>query len=342
MAVENPFGTRLPLIGAPMAGGPTTPALVRAAHDAGGIGFLAAGYQTPESLAAQLTELDDIAFGVNLFRSGASGITAEDYRRYADELAPEAERLGVRLDRETIIDDDDHWADKISLLVRRPVPYVSVTFGLPPAEDVAALQRVGTSVLITVTTVEEARAAAAIGADILIAQGSAAGGHSATHDPRRPITDTPTADLTAAVIAATGLPTVATGGVDGPAAVRSLLDAGAVAVAIGTLLLRTDESGTAALHRRALADPAFTETVITHAFTGRPARALRNVFIDAHQSTAPYGYPALHHLTREFRKAAAAAGDPQTLHLWAGTGYRNAPTGPAAAVFQHLSAAPNR
>lgn len=336
MSVENPFRTRVPLVAAPMAGGPTTPALVRAAHAAGGIGFLAAGYQSPESLAEQLSELNDIVFGVNLFRSGASGISAEDYRRYAHELAPEAERFGVRLAPETIVDDDDHWQAKIDLLMRQPVPYVSVTFGLPPAEDVAALQRVGTSVLITVTTVEEARNAAAVGADILIAQGSAAGGHSGTHDPLRPITDTPTADLTAAVIAATDLPTVAAGGVDGPEAVRSLLAAGAGAVTIGTLLLRTDESGASAIHRRALTDPVFTETVITHVFTGRPARALRNAFIDAHQATAPYGYPAVHHLTRELRKASATAGDPQSVHLWAGTGYRNAPTGPAGAVFESL------
>lgn len=337
MPVDNPFRSRLPLVAAPMAGGPTTTALVRAAHDAGCFGFLAAGYLTPESLAEQLAEVADIGFGVNLFRSGASGISPEDYRAYARQLAPAADRFGVRLDPETIIDDDDHWAAKIELLVARPAPFVSVTFGLPPAEDVAALQRVGTSVLITVTTVAEARAAAGIGADILIAQGSAAGGHSATHDPTRTITDTSTAELTSAVIAATGLPTVAAGGVDGPASVRALLDAGAAAVAIGTLLLRTDESGASTVHRDALTDPAFAETVITRVFTGRPARALRNDFIDAHQAAAPDGYPAVHYLTRELRRAAAAAADPQWLHLWAGTGYRNAPTGPATAVLAWLA-----
>ncbi len=137
--------------------------------------------------------------------------------------------------------------------------------------------------------------------------------------------------------AVTELPVIAGGGVDGPDAVHRLRAAGAAAVAVGTLLLRTDEAGTSPTHRAALTDPAFTETVITRAFTGRPARALRNTFIDQHEPTAPVAYPALHHLTRPIRQAAAAAGDANRLHLWAGTGYRSAPTGPAADVIGSLA-----
>jgi NAD(P)H-dependent flavin oxidoreductase YrpB (nitropropane dioxygenase family) len=133
------------------------------------------------------------------------------------------------------------------------------------------------------------------------------------------------------------LPLIAAGGIDGPEAVARLIRAGAAAVAVGTLLLRTDEAGTSASHRAALADPAFGRTVITHAFTGRPARALYNGFIARHDATAPFGYPAVHHLTRPIRKAAGAAGDTDRLHLWAGTGYRRAPAGPAADVIRNLA-----
>lgn len=132
---------------------------------------------------------------------------------------------------------------------------------------------------------------------------------------------------------------IAAGGVDGPEAVESLLAAGAVAVAVGTLLLRTDEAGTSPTHRQALADPAFTETVLTRVFTGRPARALRNGFIDRHQASAPTAYPALHHLTRELRQAAGKGSDTDRLHLWAGTGHRHAPTGPAANAVRWLAPA---
>jgi nitronate monooxygenase len=214
---------------------------------------------------------------------------------------------------------------------------VSVTFGLPAARDIGALRRAGTRVLATVTTVEEARAAADSGVDGLVAQGSDAGGHSGTHDARRRITAMPTADLTRAVVAATGLPVVAAGGVDGPAAVSGLVAAGAAAVAVGTLLVRTDESGASRTYKDALADPRFTETVVTRAFTGRPARALRNRFAARHDATAPAGYPALHHLTRSLRQDAAAAGDPDGVHLWAGTGFRSATTGPARAVIDRLA-----
>jgi NAD(P)H-dependent flavin oxidoreductase YrpB (nitropropane dioxygenase family) len=277
-------------------------------------------------------------FGVNLFAPGTEEISEADFRRYAAALQPEAERYGLDLSRATVVHDDDRWADKLDLLLADPVPVVSVTFGLPRPAEVAALRRAGSQVLITVTTVDEARAAAEAGADAVMAQGSAAGGHSGTHDPRRTITAMPTDRLTRDVLAATGLPVVAAGGVDGPGAVAQLLAAGASAVAVGTLLLRTDESGASGTHKDALADPQFTETVITRAFTGRPARALRNRFTDRYADLGPAGYPAVHHLTRELRRAAAAAGDAHGVHLWAGTGFRNAATGQADAAIERLAA----
>jgi NAD(P)H-dependent flavin oxidoreductase YrpB (nitropropane dioxygenase family) len=108
-------------------------------------------------------------------------------------------------------------------------------------------------------------------------------------------------------------------------------------VAVGTLLLRADEAGTSATHRAALADPARAGTVLTRAFSGRPARGIRNEFTDRYSAVAPYGYPALHYLTSPMRRAAAAAGDPERLHLWAGTGYRHATAEPAAAILRRLA-----
>ena len=118
-----------------------------------------------------------------------------------------------------------------------------------------------------------------------------------------------------------------------------LLRAGATAVAVGTLLLRTDESGPSRTHRDALVDPEFVETVVTRAFTGRPARGLRNRFTDRHEEHAPLGYPAVHHLTKDLPGAAAAAGQPHDVHLWVGTGHRQALTGPAAGVVGWLTGA---
>ena len=323
------LNTPLPIVAAPMAGGPTTPALVAAVAGAGGFGFLAGGYQTPDALAEQIAEVRERTdhFGVNLFAPSKSDLDREAFHRYAAEVQPEADAYGLSLDPNPVA-DDDHWTDKLRLLIEHPVPVVSLTFALPDQAAITSLQQAGSQVLATVTTPGEALEAQVAGVDGLIVQGPSAGGHSATYDPARQLSDISTAKLLRDVRSASQLPLIAAGGVDGPAAVRELLDAGAEAVAIGTLLLRTVEAGTSPTHRAALADPRFTETVITHAFTGRPARALRNGFIDRHDHDAPNAYPAVHHLTRALRQAAGHAGDADRLHLWAGTGYRNAPEEP--------------
>ena len=326
------LGSPLPIVAAPMAGGPSNPRLAAAVILAGGLPFLAGGYTTPEVLATEIAAVRTSggAFGVNLFAPSIAAIDERSFRRYADQVQPAAERYGIDLSRAPIVQDDDRWLDKLDVLLADPVPIVSVTFGLPAARDIGALRRAGTRVLATVTTVDEARVAAEAGVDGVVAQGSDAGGHSGTHDARRHIVAMPTAGLTRAVTAVTGLPVVAAGGVDGPRAVAALIAAGAAAVAVGTLFVRTDESGASETYKDALGDPRFTETVVTRAFTGRPARTLRNTFADRYDPIAPTGYPAIHHLTRTLRLAAAAAGDPENLHLWAGSGYRNATTGPAA------------
>ena len=333
------LGTSLPLAAAPMAGGPSSLGLATAVAAAGAFPFIAAGYKTAEAFAAEISAVRDTGapFGVNLFAPTPAPVDEAAFRRYAEELRPEADAYGIDLSRAPLVQDDDHWRDKVDLLVADPVPVVSLTFGLPSPDDARALRRAGSRLLITVTTVAEARAAAEVGADALMVQGSDAGAHSGTHDPGRRITPMTAAELVPAVVAATGLPVVAAGGVDGPDAVAVLLDAGAAAVAVGTLLVRTDESGASQAYKDALGDPAFTEAVVTRAFTGRPARALRNAFVDRHDATAPSGYPAVHYLTRGLRQAAAAAGDTQRLHLWAGAGWRNATTGPAGAVVERLA-----
>jgi len=322
-----------------MAGGPTTPELTAAVLAAGGFAFVPAGYLPVERFAADVAAARKVGlpFGVNLFVPQPGAIDPGSYAAYRAALAAEAEALGVDLPAEPR-HDDDAWRDKVDLLLADPVPVVSLTFGLPGRADIAALRAAGSRVLATVTTPAEARAAEEAGVDGLVVQGPRAGGHSGTFDPRRTITGEATPEVVRGVASATGLPIVAAGGVDGPDAVRDLLAAGAEAVAVGTLLLRATEAGTSTTHRAALADPAFADTVVTHCFTGRPARALRNGFAERHHAAAPYGYPELHHLTRELRRAAARTGDPHRLHLWAGTGWRRAEERRAADIVGGLAA----
>ncbi len=330
----------LPVVAAPMAGGPGSTDLVIAAGRAGGMGFVAGGYQPPETFAAEIATVAGagVPFGVNLFAPNPVPVDPAAYRSYAAVLAPEAARFGVPLPGSPVSDDDDAWRAKIDVLRERAVPLVSFTFGLPPAADLALLRSTGAVLAQTVTSVAEARAAASAGVDVLIVQAAAGGGHSGTFTPSRPVPVVPLAALVASIRSAVPLPVVAAGGVGTAADVAAALGAGAALVAVGTVLLRAGEAGTSATHRAALADPARTETVVTRAFTGRPARGLRNDFIDRYSPVAPAGYPALHHLTRPIRRAAAAAGDPERLHLWAGTGFRHATDEPVATILTRLSA----
>jgi nitronate monooxygenase len=142
--------------------------------------------------------------------------------------------------------------------------------------------------------------------------------------------------LLEAVSAATPLPLIAAGGIGTAAAIARALDRGAVAVQLGTALLRAPEAGTAPAYRAALADPRFTETTVTRAFSGRAARGLANRFIREFDGKAPAVYPQVNQLTRPIRTAAGVAGDPELLSLWAGTSWRDATDEPAGDLVRRL------
>lgn len=334
----DPSGVTVPIVQAPMAGGPSTVELAAAVSGAGGLGFLAAGYKLPQMLADEIDRLRARTagpFGVNVFVPQPAPGTAERIAAYRAELYGEAERYAVTLPVPAP-EDDDHWADKIALLVRRPVPVVSFTFGAPTASAVHDLHAVHTYLIGTVTSLDEARIAHERGVDALCVQGPGAGGHRGTYDPAAEPGTTPLPELLATIRRTVPLPVLASGGLATGADIAAVLDAGAWAAQLGTAYLRTHESGAQPVYKAALADARFTETTVTRAFSGRPARGLRNGFIDRHDATAPAGYPQVNQLTRPLRAAAAARGDADGLSLWAGTGYRRATDEPAEALTARL------
>ncbi|VXC73697.1 Putative oxidoreductase, 2-nitropropane dioxygenase family protein [Arthrobacter sp. 9V] len=337
---DSLFGT--PFIAAPMAGGTSTPALVKAVHKGGGLGFIAAGYKSAEAMTAEIaaTRQLNIPFGMNVFVPDPRQLPPgpEDralIKAYRKELEPEAARYGVTLPP-LRLDDDDAWQDKIDALLADPVDFVSFAFGLPGKPVIHALHKAGSRVISSVTSVEEALAAAEEGPDAIAVQHGSAGGHTAAFLPgRRGQAARTTAELVAQVRNAVGLPVIAAGAITDSAALREVLAAGAVAAQVGTALVRTEESGARQLHKDALGDPSFKETAMTRAFTGRWARSLVNEFVRDH-GDAPEGYPAIHHLTSPVRAAASAAGDPHRLNLWAGTGWKQAREGSAADVVREF------
>lgn len=181
----------VPLIAAPMAGGPSSPGLAIAVARAGGLGMLAAGYQSAEALAEQIAAVRsglrdvDRLFGVNVFVAESSPTDPQqlaDFRsRWVQAVAALDAEMGEQAAARPLPDySDDGWDQKIALLVEDPVPVVSFTFGLPPAATIRALQDAGTTVLLSVSSPEEAVEAAAFGPDALVLQGPDAGGHRFT------------------------------------------------------------------------------------------------------------------------------------------------------------------
>ncbi|MGI5337936.1 nitronate monooxygenase [Streptomyces sp. CA-181903] len=327
-----------------MAGGGSCPPLAAAVSEAGGLGFLAAGYKTPAAMYEEIKQLrarTSRPFGVNLFMPQPPAADPAAVEVYAEQLAGEATWYDVPLgdwDRAT----DDGYEAKLAILLDDPVPVVSFTFGCPSAEGLAALAAAGTVTAVTVTSVAEARAAYEAGAAALCVQGVEAGGHQGTHhdDPRLDGAGAGAGllALLTEVREAVPLPLVAAGGLMRGAQIASVLAAGACAAQLGTAFLACPESGASELHKRALTDPLFTGTELTRAFSGRPARGLVNRFIREHGPYAPAAYPQVHYLTAGLRKAAAAAGDPQAVNLWAGQGHRLARDLPAARLVEVLAA----
>ena len=327
----------LPIVQAPMGGGPSTPALAAAVSEAGGLGFLAAGYRTPDAVRAELSELrglTDRPFGVNLFAPGPPSADPAALERYADAIRAEAARLGVEPGEPR--HDDDHWEAKLELAREERVPVASFTFGCPDAGVVGSLQEAGCSVWVTVTTPDEATAAAGVGADALVVQGVEAGGHRGTYDAATP-GDIGVLALLQLVRAVTELPLVATGGIATGRGVAAVLAAGAAAAQLGTAFMLTPEAATAPAHRGALGGQG--RTALTRAFTGRTARGIENRFMREHEDEAPLAYPEVHNLTAPLRAAARERGDADGFHLWAGQAYPLAVEGvPAAELVRRLAA----
>ena len=331
-----PGAFRVPIVQAPLAGGASTPALTAAVVRAGGFGFVAAGYRTPDALREDIRatrELADAPFGVNVFVPGHAA-ARPSYQRYIEALRDEAGRQGVALGEPRF--EDDGWEAKLALLEDDPVAAVSFTFGCPPADVVARLQAAGSSVWVTVTDVAEAEGAAQVGADVLIVQGIEAGGHRASFVDAEGAGDYGLLALLQLVGAHVDLPLVGSGAIASGGALAAVLAAGAQAAQIGTAFMRCPEAGTAPVHREALA--ADTPTRLTRAFTGRQARGIVNRFLREHSADAPLAYPEIHHVTAPLRAAGRAAGDADMINLWAGQAHELARDAPAAEVVAALAA----
>jgi nitronate monooxygenase len=321
------LGIQYPIFQAGMAGKITNPKLVAAVSNAGGLGILGAAYMSPEQIAEALLEvrkLTDKPFGVNLFQfrpsSDKGNVHAMD-----QFLAHIRKQLGI-----THHDNDvtylDYQQAQLELVLRHQVPILSFTFSLPSPEIMKQIKAKGIVTTMMVTTVKEAILAEEAGIDILIAQGSEAGGHRGTFDVKTGDQGAliGTMSLVPQIVDHTSLPVVAAGGIMDGRGLVGALALGAQGVQLGTRFLLAHEADTHSAYREQLLQSTEEDTVITSMFSGRPARAIKNQFIEEtlKEIIEPLPYPWQNEVTQDIRKAAAQQNDPRFMSLWSGQSLR--------------------
>jgi nitronate monooxygenase len=335
--VFDPATLAEPIVQAPLAGGPSTPELAIAVCDAGGLGFVAAGYKTPDAVREQIEAVQAKTggeFGVNIFVPTPEPADPEALAAYLSRIEPEAGRHGAEVGEPRF--DDDHFDTKLDVVCDTRPAVVSFTFGCPAPEVFARLHEHDIAAWVTVTSRAEAGTALAAGADGLVLQGTEAGGHRGAFVDDDDAGGVGLLALLQLVRPMTAAPLIASGGIAHGSAVAAVLCAGATAAQIGTALMLTPEAGTEQAQRELLNEPIPTR--LTRAFSGRLARGMVNRFMTEHGDWAPIAYPEIHHATSPLRAAARKNADAGGFNLWAGQAHELAQARPAGEIVRELGA----
>jgi nitronate monooxygenase len=333
------FGLRVPILLAPMAGA-SAPGLSIAIANAGGLGSCGVLLMQPDEITAwanQVRSASNGAFQLNIW------IPDPPPTRDAEHEAQVRTFLGAwgppvpseAGDAKT----PDFAAQCEAMLAARP-PIVSSVMGLYQPAFVSRLKQRGVAWFANVSTVAEARAAEAAGADVVVAQGAEAGGHRGCFDAA--LAEQQQVGLFAllpAVVDAVKLPVVATGGIADERGVAAALMLGASAAQIGTGFLRCPEAKLHPAWAAAIGRSAPEDTVISRAFSGRAGRSIATDYVRAAlapDAPHPAPYPVQRALTAAMRAAAQTKGDVQRMQVWAGQSAALARAEPAAERLHHI------
>lgn len=329
-----------PIIQAPMAGGPTTPALVAAVSGAGALGSFGFAYTPPDAMREAVAELrlhTDRPFNINLFTHPMPPEPDSTEVALALEALAPLYRLLDASPPEAV---PPPWAPPLAEQIEAALELRPALFSFhfhPPSRDlVARFQAAGIRVAGSATSALEGEALAELGVDLVIAQGWQAGGHRASFqgDPAAPGLDT--LSLTAEIVAHIDLPVVAAGGIMDGADIARALEAGAAGAQLGTAFLACPEAGLHEAAKSALLEWPSRGTAFTRGFSGRPARALRNRFVETMAGVPVLAFPVQNSATGPLRAAAARTGDAELMSLWAGEGVPRLRPLPAAELVAKL------
>ena len=332
------LGIEHPIILAPMAGGAGTPELVAAVSNAGGLGSWGGAYSTPQQIldgARQIRALTGKPFALNLFAGGY------EPERNVDPGAMLAlvSRVHAELGLPPPVlppNPQSPLGDQLAAVIEARPAVFSFTFGIPAGDALARMRKAGILTSGTATTVEEAKALAEAGVDNVVCQGEEAGAHRGTFLKPFEQSMVPARELVARTLKAVSVPVIASGGLMDGKDIAAMLRLGAAAAQLGTAFLPCPECGTPAVHKQAILNARADTTVITRAYSGRPARGLRNKFIDLARGPDILPFRQQNDLTRPMRGEAGKNGVADYLSLWVGRGVTRARQMPAADLVKTL------
>lgn len=317
-----------PIIQAGMAGGSTTVEMIVNVCNSGALGTLGAAYMPPEEIRKAIQAIKKQTshpFAVNIFSANDKVKTNENKKEVEDTLLEIGKNLGIEAESITM-DAPDLSEERFQVLIDEEVPIISTAFGILPANKMKVVKEKDIKIIAMVTTINEAISAEKAGVDVIVAQGSDAGGHRSTFDIERHPNgaNIGTFSLVPQVVENVSIPVVAAGGVMNGKGLVAALALGAEGVQMGTRFLGTTEADIHPLYKKAIFESTEEDTVLTKSFSGRPARGIKNKFIEEFDKSgiSPLAFPMQNTATRNIRNEAHKQNKVDYMSLWAGQGLR--------------------
>ncbi|MDX8044969.1 nitronate monooxygenase [Gracilibacillus sp. S3-1-1] len=326
--ITERFKIKHPIIQAPMAGGVTTSELVAEVSNNGGLGMIGAGYMTPIQIRKQIRELKNLIsnpFGINLFVPKEIDVTLDNIKVANQLLDRIREKVHLpqkdnNIEIPAFNNMYETFMEQIKVVIEENVPICSFTFGIPPEKVISELKKSDIILMGTATTVREAVENEKAGMDIVIVQGSEAGGHRGSFSNTNNEGLVGSISLIPQVVDNISIPVVAAGGIMDGRGLMAAICLGAKGVQMGTAFLTCMESGAHKVHKDAVINATEEDTVLTRSFSGKLARAITNNFImsiENNEQLLP-DFPVQNKLTQDIRKAAATNSDKEFMSLWSG------------------------
>jgi nitronate monooxygenase len=316
-----------PIIQAPMAGGITTSKLVAAVSNSGGLGMIGAGYMTPMQIREQIREVKQLTsnpFGINLFVPNEFHVTENEITSAQKKLNQIRKHLNLEpkenMDIPTVTDVFNNFTEQIQVVIEEKIPICSFTFGIPSKQVIAELKQYNIILMGTATTVREAVENEKAGIDLVIAQGSEAGGHRGSFSNGDQESLIGLMSLIPQIVDTVSIPVIAAGGIMDGRGLQASICLGAKGVQMGTAFLTCVESGAHPVYKESILNANESDTVLTRSFSGKWARGIKNEFISEMNDFEPSlpEYPIQNTLTQDIRKTSSSQNNPAFMSLWSG------------------------